>query len=377
MVVRLVRARWFLMIIAAHAVLFACDIATPWDDISVGFLYVVPTLATFFVGETRQRVVLVLVAVVLIVAGGVYTLPDADRLLPFALNRALAVITILITGVLVHSRVRLEHSLSVALEREQRAAAMQRAFVSMVSHEFRTPLTIIDAEAYRMLKTKDSVTAEVVERRALSIRDAAQRMIKLIEKILYTSRAYDNRITIKICRVNLWNLIRDIARQHGEVSTNHQIVLDLYAMPVSIRADGDLLIYVFDNLIGNAVKYSPPGGRIDICGRAEGSGVAVVVRDHGIGVPSADQAFLFEPYFRAGNARALPGSGIGLYLVDRFVRMHGGRVTVESEEGTGSIFTVYLPAVPPDVSGGEDGCDGPAGLGAVAGAVRPDRPRVA
>jgi len=348
MLSRVLGRKWFYIIVAGQISIFAFDVSTAWDDVSIGFLYALPTLMAFFVGMPALRIAVVTLSVVLIGVGCFFPFPEREDLFVFVMNRVLAVLTVLVTGVMVHYRVRLETTLSSALAKEKRVSAMQRSFVSMVSHEFRTPLTIIDGEAYRLAKKKNQIDPADLEKRVRSIRLAVARMVKLIEKILYTSRAFDNKINMKVGRVNLWTLIKSICEEHQQVSPTHKFDINIYDMPVSIKADQDLLSYVFDNLIGNAIKYSPSGSVVEIKGWSEGQKAAISIRDQGMGIPKDDQKFLFEPYFRGSNASGVPGSGVGLFLVSSFVKMHGGRITVKSEVGQGATFTVVLPPAPTD-----------------------------
>ncbi len=366
------------LIVAAQATIFFFDVATLWDDVAIGFLYIVPTLMSFFLSGNRLRWVVVMLSVLFIIFGGIFPLEvdlpwpigESTRfLLPFELmlsfpidlpvtirdeffvfltGRIWALVTVLVTAIVVFYRIRLEQTLSAALDKERRASSLQRAFVSMVSHEFRTPLTIIDGEAYRMLKTRDAITPETLEKRARSIRSSVTRLIKLIEKILYTSRAFDNRIEMKVGRVNLWTLLRTISAQHAQVAPLHTITLHVQDIPVSLRGDSDLLAYVFDNLIGNAVKYSPSNSEVLVTGSSEPGHAVITVTDRGIGIPEDDRRNLFEPYYRGSNVGGVSGSGVGLYLVASFVRMHGGRIEVASTVGKGSTFTVSLPVGGPE-----------------------------
>jgi len=333
----------FIAIVLAQMLIFCLDLVTREDDISIGFLYTIPTLMGFLIKERKWQNLIVAISILLITLGCFLpTIAEGDLLIFFG-NRALSIITVLITGIMVNYRVRLEDTLGAALAKEKKASAMQRAFVSMVSHEFRTPLTIIDGEAYRMGKLKNAIAPEDLATRIKSIRREVSRMIVLIERILYTSRALDNKISMHLERVNLWTLLKSIARQQGEVAVSHQIKVAVHDLPVSIKADKSLLTYIFDNLIGNAVKYSPDGAVVEITGHTSGNFAVIMIRDHGIGIPPADLANLFEPYYRGGNVAGISGSGVGLFLVETFVRMHGGRITVDSIEGRGSVFTVLLP----------------------------------
>jgi signal transduction histidine kinase len=112
----------------------------------------------------------------------------------------------------------------------------------------------------------------------------------------------------------------------------------------SIPIDERLLQHILRNLLSNAVKYSPPGTSVDIDLSRQGNEVVLVVRDHGIGIPEADQERLFEPYHRAGNVGTTSGTGLGLKIARDCVELHGGTITFQSQEGKGTTFTARLPA---------------------------------
>ena len=338
---------WFFTIVGAQISIFFFDVCTREDDVSIGFLYTVPTLMGFFVKDRTLQATIVGISIVLIVVGCFIPLPVRDDLPVFIANRVLSVITVLITGIMVHFRAKLERTLGDALAKEKSASATQRAFVSMVSHEFRTPLTIIDGEAYRLIKIRDTITPEDIDKRARSIRLSVARMVNLIEGVLYSSRAQENKVVVNAERVNLRALVRSVCEEQARVAAGHTIEYALGDLPPVIQADRNLLTYVFDNLISNAVKYSPEGSTVLVGGDTVEGRAVVEVRDRGIGIPAEDLPKLFEPYFRAGNASGIPGSGVGLYIVKTFVGLHGGRVTVESAEGRGSVFQVHLPVEGP------------------------------
>ncbi len=338
---------WFFMIVASQISVFFFDVSTREDDVSIGFLYTVPTLMGFFVKDRTLQATIVGISVLLIVAGCFIPLPVRDNLAVFAANRVLSVVTVLITGIMVYFRVKLEQTLGDALATEKKASATQRAFVSMVSHEFRTPLTIIDGEAYRLIKLKDTISPDNIEKRASSIRYSVTRMVNLIEGVLHSSRAQENKVMLDLQRVNIRGLIRSVCQQQMRVRPRHFLEYNVSTLPSVIRGDRNLLTYVFDNLISNAVKYAPEGSTVTIAGQVVDGFVVVAVRDHGIGIPAEDLPRLFEPYFRASNASGFSGSGVGLYIVQTFVRLHGGRVTVDSEVGRGTVLTVYLPVEGP------------------------------
>ncbi len=333
---------WFLTIIAAQLSIFSFDIFTQEDDVSIGFLYTLPTLMGFFVKERILLNIIVAISAILIMIGCFIPVPVHMDLLVFIANRILSVATVLITGIMIHYRLRLEKTLGDALSKERNASATQRAFVSMVSHEFRTPLTIIDAEAYRLVKLKDNIQPADIERRAKSIRSAVVRMITLIDSVLCSAQAQENRVNYSPELINLHDLIRTVCLDRSRDDT---IAIDCIIgdLPEHIYADKNLLIYVFDNLVGNAIKYSPGSPLIKVIGSKDGDYAVITVLDFGIGIPAEDMPKLFEPYFRAANVSSFSGSGVGLYIVQTFVRLHGGRVEAKSVLGQGSTFTVRLP----------------------------------
>lgn len=340
---RVVGLEWFFTIVGAQISIFFFDVGTREDDVSIGFLYTLPTLMGFFVKDRTLQATIVGISVVLIMVGCFIPLPVRDDLPVFIANRVLSVVTVLITGIMVYFRGQLEQTLGDALAKEKSASATQRAFVSMVSHEFRTPLTIIDGEAYRLIRIKETISPEDIEKRARSIRHSVARMVNLIEGVLYSSRAQENKIVIHAERVNPRGLIRSVCQQQQQRAAGHVIDYDVGDLPPAIKADRNLLTYVFDNLIGNAIKYSPEGSTVEVAGRTLDGHAVFEVRDQGMGIPDGDLPKLFEPYFRASNASGFSGSGVGLYIVKTFVGLHGGEVTVDSAVGRGSVFRVRLP----------------------------------
>jgi len=332
---------WFIPIISCQVLIFCFDVFTREDDVSIGFVYVLPTLMGFFVRDRALQLTIIATSMVLILIGCFVPIPINEDLPTFLANRFLSIVTVLITGIMIRLRVRLEMTLFDALERERKSSATQRAFVSMVSHEFRTPLTIIDAEAYRLDKLKNTIAPEDIERRAKSIRESVGRMVKLIEDVLYSSRAQENLIELYVEEINLASIIRSVCSESKRHSYR-EILCDLEAMPEMIIGDSSLLTNVFENLIGNAVKYSSKETKILVSGTIEGNNIIVTVEDQGIGIPADDLPKLFQPYFRATNVAIFPGSGVGLYFVQTVVRLHGGKVSAKSEIGKGSCFTVHL-----------------------------------
>jgi two-component system, OmpR family, sensor kinase len=244
--------------------------------------------------------------------------------------------------------------LAEQLAQEQRLALQQRNFVSMASHEFRTPMTIIDGHARRLVKMKDSMGPAEIGERAGKMRSAVLRMTQLIDNLLNSSRLIDGGVGggggggryFHPAEMDMAALLQEVCQLHREMVPGADIAECVAAAAMPMVGDAKLLFQVFSNILSNAIKYSPDGGVIAVDAALANDEVVVAIADHGIGVPAADLDRLFERYHRGSNVSGIVGTGVGLYLVKMVVDMHGGAVTVESKEGEGSRFTIRLPRKP-------------------------------
>ena len=234
------------------------------------------------------------------------------------------------------------------LAQEQRLALLQRNFVSMASHEFRTPLTIIDGHAQRLIKTKDTLPPAEIGERAGKIRAAVLRLTHLIDNLLNSARLFDGGATLYFhpAEMDMAALLREVCQLHREMVPGAEIAERLSGAAMPMIGDAKLLYQLFSNLLSNAVKYSPGGGAIEVEAEVRADEIVVVVADRGIGIPANDMERLFERYHRGGNVSGIVGTGVGLYLVKMVADLHRGRVEVTSAEGAGSRFTVHLPVTP-------------------------------
>lgn len=231
-----------------------------------------------------------------------------------------------------------ETVLANELAREREMAAMQRSFVSMASHQFRTPLSVIDINA-QLIGRQPADAAERTGR----IRRTVRRMINLIEVMLGAASAEAGKIEPQRAPNDLAALIRDACERQQEVAPNRVIEQDLDRLPPSVSCDGNLIDQVIGNLLSNAVKYSSRTQKVEISGTTEGNTAVIRVTDHGVGIAPEDQPLIFERFFRARNAGGVAGTGIGLTLARYVVDLHGGDISVRSALGAGSTFTVRLP----------------------------------
>lgn len=236
--------------------------------------------------------------------------------------------------------------ISDRLQGETKAMAQQqRQFVLMISHEFRTPLAIIDS-ASQMMEMEPQLPAPVVPR-LRKIRNAVGRMLHLIDRCLADDRlGRGGEAAVFDLPTLLTGLVAD-ALAGGPV---HRIETAGCDRPLPVTGDRDLLSVVFSNLVENAIKYSPGGGVVRLALSRDGDCAVVRVSDEGIGINAADAERVFDKFYRASNAAGTTGAGLGLYLARRIVEAHGGTIELDSAPDKGSIFAVRLPA--------SDRCDG-------------------
>jgi signal transduction histidine kinase len=227
---------------------------------------------------------------------------------------------------------------------EQELARMQRNFVAMISHEFRTPLAAIDAHAQRLVNMRDHITPGDIAERAGRVRSAVHRITSLMDNLLNASRLMDGapKLFFHPKEIDISALLHEVCRFHREASPNAFISED-FTSGLTVIADDKLLFQTFSNLLSNAIKYSPDDVVVRIKAWRDEIHTVVTMCDRGLGIPAQDRENLFKRYYRGGNVSGIVGTGVGLYLAKNVLHLHGGEVTVESEEGRGSCFTVRLP----------------------------------
>ena len=245
-----------------------------------------------------------------------------------------------------------------SLTEERALDELKGEFIATVSHELRTPLAAIYGSAQTLLR-EDLELDEEGERRLLDvIAQESERLSRIADDILFANKLDSGQFVLGDKTVNLRELAQDVVDEmRGLFAGRGDISIDLSVPePVaSVRADSDKLRQVLINLVDNAIKYSPEGGRVELAVERRDGGVRIAVRDEGIGIAPLEQRRIFGKFYRIDPqlARGVGGTGLGLYICRELVRRMGGRLSVASEEGKGSVFTVDLPAVGVE-SRGED-----------------------
>ncbi|CAM3961694.1 ATP-binding protein [Nocardioides marinus] len=249
----------------------------------------------------------------------------------------------------VTDRVESEEALRQALQRMQEVDTVKDAFVSSVSHELRTPITSIHGYL-EMLQDETLGELSPPQRSAVEkVASNARRLLGLIDDLLTLSRLQEDGLNLAPRLVDLRKVVEDACAvvQPAAETGGLRLHVRVPDEPMPFLGDRDMLERALVNLVGNAVKFTPSGGEVEVSLVPRDEGSLVVVRDTGIGIPLSEQEHLFTRFFRSSLAQrqAIPGSGLGLSIAHAVVHQHGGSVRVESTEGVGTTFYVELPAL--------------------------------
>jgi signal transduction histidine kinase len=244
-------------------------------------------------------------------------------------------------------KARMDEAERQRLEAECRAAEAQRAFIATMSHEFRTPLTVINGHAQQLAAHAELVEPPEIREHAGKVRGAVRRIQRLIDGILLSEKVALSQIHFTPAPVDLRGLIENCGSRHRDIARDREIIMKFDDLPPVIECDETLLDHLLDNILSNAVKYSSPPGPIEIEGGREENFAVIRVRDAGEGIAAEDLPFIFGRYYRGRNAYRVAGFGIGLHLAHSIVLLHGGSISVASAPDAGSTFTIRLPVTHP------------------------------
>lgn len=272
----------------------------------------------------------------------------SNRMVP-EVDRAGEVAFVLVVTNDITERKRAEEALRAALLKAEQAVRARDQLVSLVSHDLKNPLNMLGMGVQLLARKLLADDHGMLQRMSRQI----QRMDTMLEDLLDIAQLGAGKpLALNLCATDLVHLVRKTVDEYGDITALHRIAVHIAAAPLIGTWDAKRLARVVNSLLSNAIKYSPNGGtvRVDLDSVDDEGGAWAVLRvgDEGIGVAEADRARVFEWYSRGENARrtAIQGSGIGLAGARDIVEQHRGSISVESEEGKGSVFTVRLPLSP-------------------------------
>lgn len=282
---------------------------------------------------------------------GFFSETHRDRLLVFADQAAIAVENArLYTRVRNHAaeleeRVRERTlALEIALAKEKELSELKSRFVSMVSHEFRTPLASIQTSTDLLVHYFARMTRERRNEALLKIQYEIKRLTTILENVLTFGRAEAVGVAITPLEVDLVELCRRVvADVKRDLHGSHEIEFLTNCAVGQVRLDEKVMRHALNNLLENAVKYSPLGSRVKLALTLDAAQATLAVTDRGIGIDAHDRDHVFEPFHRGTNVGNVQGTGLGLVIVKHAVEAHSGRIEVQSAPGQGTTFTVMLP----------------------------------
>jgi len=214
--------------------------------------------------------------------------------------------------------------------------------MSLLAHQIRGPLTTISSLSQGMMRRSERLKPSDIRDRAEKIWRASRRLHELIETILSYTRSSAGALTPRLSTFNFRALIRRVCEEQGRQEPTRVFSLDLQNLPASFLGDPVLLEQALVIVVSNAMKYSPASRPVRVSGHRENDRFLIRVSDEGVGVPQGDLPFLMQPFFRGRNVRHMPGTGLGLSLAWQIVKLHGGELQIESEEGRGTTVTLTL-----------------------------------
>ena len=231
-----------------------------------------------------------------------------------------------------------------ALEKEKELNTLKSRFISMISHEYRTPLTVILTSTYLIEQYFQGTEVEQFNKFLNKIRNSVSTMTQLLEDVLAIGKIENNNSLSTNKRLNIINFIKDIIEECSVVDKNkHQFILNYELEEQEILSDEKSLRHIFQNLISNAAKYSPNADKVIIDIKENKRNFVFKITDFGIGIPNDEISKLFETFHRASNVGTISGTGLGLSIVKKCVDSLYGEIGLTSEVGVGSKFIVELP----------------------------------
>ncbi|MBN9690203.1 MAG: PAS domain S-box protein [Verrucomicrobia bacterium] len=244
----------------------------------------------------------------------------------------------------ISARRRLDEEIRQALKHERQLSEMKSRFISVASHEFRTPMAAVAGSAELLQHHQDRLTpakrGELLER----IRAGVSRLNSIVDDVLTLSRVDAGRVEVRPMPLDLDRTFREILAE-AEVADRggHTFQFQSRGELGGMAADPKILHHIVSNLLSNAARYSPPGTSIVLTLTGDRTGFGFTVEDEGIGVPEEDRPHLFEPFYRGSNVGSVSGTGLGLNIVKRFTELHGGIIELMPRE-KGTCFHCWFPA---------------------------------
>lgn len=237
-----------------------------------------------------------------------------------------------------------EEQLKNSLEKEKELSQLKSRFISTASHEFRTPLSAVLSSAELIQRFGKTWPEEKFNEHILRIISSVDYLSGLMDDVLTVNRSEAGKTKIILQPTNFYNLcLRVVEDVQSNLSANYQLVFNYHLTQKEFNLDSKQIYTSLLNLISNAIKYSPDGGKIELNVSDGGEYLFISIKDEGIGIPPEDIPNLFEPFHRSQNVGEIRGTGLGLSIAKNSINLHNGKISVDSTLGKGTTFNIYLP----------------------------------
>ncbi len=231
-----------------------------------------------------------------------------------------------------------------ALNKERELNQLKSYFVSMVSHEFRNPLTVLQAMVEMILRFENALTEQKKELYSQQVKTTIKHMCQLLDEVILVGKVDTGNFNLELTTLNLEELCQELIAPLELIDNhNHPIILNYQLATKSVELDVNLLRHILTNLISNALKYSPADHEVCVDVNRLNGNLRFCISDRGIGIPDDEQSRLFQTFTRCSNVSKIQGTGLGLAIVKRCVDLYKGDIQVESKVGMGTKVTVLLP----------------------------------
>lgn len=236
-----------------------------------------------------------------------------------------------------------EEKVRDALDKEKHLNELKSRFVSMASHEFRTPLSTVLSSLSLIEKYDQAGLPEKKEKHFKRIRSSVRHLTSILNDFLSLEKVETGKVSVNASSFSLKQMLQELVDQHQELAKADQRLSFTYSGTEEVNTDMHMLHIITTNLVGNAIKYSGAGTEVKLMVSNNDEGISIEIQDQGIGIPEAEQRNMFGRFFRAKNALNIEGTGLGLNIVRRYLQMLGGQIRFTSEADVGTTFYVTIP----------------------------------
>lgn len=235
-----------------------------------------------------------------------------------------------------------DRELQIALEKERELGDLKSKFVSLASHEFRTPLSAILSSTYLIAQHANAGNLQKAQKHLQKITTSVNLLTDILNDFLSVGKIEEGKVEVRYTLFDLHKYLTNIVEEMNALLKRKQILKYTHEGEHNVVLDPALLRHIVTNLLSNAIKFSPEESPILIHTKYENGSLVMKVKDHGMGIPEEDQPYLFQRFFRAANVSYIQGTGLGLHIIGRYVELMQGEIICESILGKGTAFTIIF-----------------------------------